>query len=44
MPPWRFFAMVAAIAAIAGALLLALVPRARAVDPGARAEAAGVGG
>lgn len=44
MPPWRFFAMVAVIAAIAGGLLLALVPRARAVDPGARAEAAGGGG
>lgn len=39
MPPWQFFAVVAAVAAVAGGLLLALVPWARTVDPGLRAEA-----
>ncbi|MGB6486328.1 MAG: peptide MFS transporter [Steroidobacteraceae bacterium] len=37
MPPWQFFALVAAIAALAGGLFLALVPWARPVDPGLRA-------
>jgi proton-dependent oligopeptide transporter, POT family len=40
MPPWQFFALVAAVAALAGGLLLALVPWARPVDPGLRAEPA----
>jgi POT family proton-dependent oligopeptide transporter len=33
MQPWRFFIVVAAVAALAGGLLLALVPLARPVDP-----------
>lgn len=33
MQPWQFFIVVAAVAALAGALLLALVPFARPVDP-----------
>ena len=37
MPPWQFFALVAAVAALAGGLFLALVPWARPVDPGLRA-------
>jgi POT family proton-dependent oligopeptide transporter len=38
MPPWQFFAIVAAVAAVAGGLLLALVPRARGIEPGVRVE------
>jgi POT family proton-dependent oligopeptide transporter len=40
MPPWRFFGVVAAVAALAGGLLLALVPLARAATPGRRARSA----
>lgn len=38
MPPWQFFAIVAAVAAVAGGLLLALVPWARGADPDLRAR------
>ncbi len=40
LQPWQFFALVAAVAALAGGLLLALVPWARPVDPDLRAEPA----
>jgi POT family proton-dependent oligopeptide transporter len=40
MPPWRFFGVVAAVAALAGGLLLALVPLARAATAGRRARSA----
>jgi proton-dependent oligopeptide transporter, POT family len=40
MPPWQFFALVAAVAACAAGLLLALVPWARPVDPAFRAATA----
>lgn len=40
VPPWRFFALVAAVAAVAGGLLLALVPWARGTDPDLRARSA----
>lgn len=33
MPPYRFFVLIAAVAAISGVLLLALVPWARKIDP-----------
>jgi hypothetical protein len=33
MLPWQFFIVVAAVATLAGGLLLALVPLARPVDP-----------
>lgn len=38
MPPWQFFIVVAAVATLASALLFALVPMARPVDPGRRSE------
>jgi POT family proton-dependent oligopeptide transporter len=38
LPPWQFFGTVAAVAALAGGLLLALVPCARAADPGRRVQ------
>lgn len=38
MPPHRFFALIAAVAACSGVLLLALVPWARKVDPGGTAQ------
>ncbi|HZT02528.1 MAG TPA: hypothetical protein VFA39_09725, partial [Steroidobacteraceae bacterium] len=38
MPPDQFFALVAAVAACSGVLLLVLVPWARKVDPGAAAR------
>lgn len=40
MPPWRFFAVAAAVAALSGGLLLALVPWARPVDPELRTKSA----
>jgi proton-dependent oligopeptide transporter, POT family len=39
IPPWQFFAIVAAVAAVAAGLLLALVPWARGADPDLRARA-----
>ena len=40
MPPWQFFAVVAAVAAVAAGLLLALIPWAREMEPGAAVDPA----
>lgn len=40
MPPWQFFAVVAAVAAVAAGLLLALIPWARGMEPGAAVDPA----